>query len=110
MNKKVLSLILEEEVIKNLKNYAVREGISIEEYVIKVLEEFNNVEENKIIQLIDNFSANDYGYFLLNNATKDFLFIRPSGNPIDALGFIDCLLYTSPSPRDESTSRMPSSA
>ena len=26
---------------------------------------------------------------MLNNATKDFLFIRPSGNPIDALGFIE---------------------
>ena len=25
---------------------------------------------------------------MLDNATKDFLFIRPSGNPIDALGFI----------------------
>ena len=45
-------------------------------------------EEKKIIQLLENFAANDYGEFLLNNATKDFLFIRPSGNPIDALGFI----------------------
>ena len=25
---------------------------------------------------------------MLDSATKDFLFIRPSGNPIDALGFI----------------------
>ena len=40
------------------------------------------IDEEKIIQLIDNFTANDYGEFLLNNATKDFLFIRPSGNPI----------------------------
>ncbi len=46
------------------------------------------IEEKEIIQLIDNFSMNDYGDFLLYNATKDFLFIRPSGNPIDALGFI----------------------
>ena len=45
-------------------------------------------DEEKIIQLIDNFTANDYGEFLINNATKDFLFIRPSGNPIDASGFI----------------------
>ncbi len=45
-------------------------------------------DEEKIIQLIDNFTANDYGEFLRNNATKDFLFIRPSGNPIDASGFI----------------------
>jgi hypothetical protein len=46
-------------------------------------------EEEKIIQLLDNFTANDFGEFLLNNATKDFLFIRPSGNPIDALGFLE---------------------
>ena len=39
MNKKVLSLILEEKVLKNLKKFAASEGISIEEYVIKVLEE-----------------------------------------------------------------------
>ena len=44
MNKKVLNLILEEEFLKNLKKYALSEGLSIEEYVIKVLEEFNNVK------------------------------------------------------------------
>ena len=44
MNKKVLNLILEEGVLKNLKKYAYRESISIEEYVVKILEEFNNVE------------------------------------------------------------------
>ena len=44
MNKKVLSLILETKVLKNLKKSAVSKGLSIEEYVIKVLEEFNNVK------------------------------------------------------------------
>ena len=44
MNKKVLSLILEEKVLKNLKIYAAREAISIEEYAIKVLEGFTNVQ------------------------------------------------------------------
>ena len=44
MNKKVLNLILEEEILKNLKKYAAKEGMSIEEYVIKVLEGFNNVQ------------------------------------------------------------------
>ncbi len=29
------------------------------------------------------------GSFFLDNATHDFLFIRPSGNPIDANGFHD---------------------
>tara|TARA_S200000501_G_scaffold348006_1_gene362864 strand:+ start:228 stop:629 length:402 start_codon:yes stop_codon:yes gene_type:complete len=46
-------------------------------------------DEENIIQLLGNFTANDYGEFLLNNATEDFLFIRPSGNPIDASGFIE---------------------
>ena len=47
-----------------------------------------NKEEKVIITLLENFAANDYGYFFIDNATKDFLFIRPSGNPIDASGFI----------------------
>ena len=46
-------------------------------------------DKDKIIELLEGFSANDYGEFLLENSTKDFLFIRPSGNPIDALGFIE---------------------
>ena len=46
-------------------------------------------EERIIRQLLDNFAANDYGDFLNNNATEDFLFIRPSGNPIDVKGFIE---------------------
>ena len=37
--------------------------------------------------MLEWFTANDYGEFLLDNSTKDFLFIRPSGNPIDAKGF-----------------------
>ena len=45
-------------------------------------------EKDKIIELLEGFTANDYGEFLLNNSTKDFLFIRPSGNPIDASGFM----------------------
>ena len=44
MNKTVLSLILEEKVLKNLKKYAVSEAISVEDYIIKILEEFNNVK------------------------------------------------------------------
>ena len=46
-------------------------------------------DENQIIQLLENFTANDYGEFLLNNATEDFLFIRPSGNPINVMGLIE---------------------
>ena len=46
-------------------------------------------DKDKIIELLEGFSANDYGEFLLENSTKDFLFIRPSGNPIDASGSIE---------------------
>ena len=46
-------------------------------------------EEIIITQLLDNFAANDYGDFLNNNATEDFLFIRPSGNPINVMGLIE---------------------
>ena len=44
MAKKELSLILDKEFLKNLKKYSARETISIEEYIIKVLEKFNNVK------------------------------------------------------------------
>jgi len=44
MNKKILNLILGEEVLKNLKRYADRDNISVEEYVIKILEEYINVQ------------------------------------------------------------------
>ena len=44
MNKQVLSIILDEKCFKNLKKHAHKEGLSIEEYVIKVLKEFNNVK------------------------------------------------------------------
>ena len=44
MNKKVLNLIMEEEVLKDLKKNADREAISIEEYIRKILEGFNNVQ------------------------------------------------------------------
>ena len=42
--KKILSLILDEALLINLKRKAAREGIPIEEYVIKVLREFKNVK------------------------------------------------------------------
>ena len=44
MNKKVLNLILDKKVLKNLKNNAIGEDVSIEEYVIKVLDEFKYVK------------------------------------------------------------------
>ncbi len=43
------------------------------------------------------------------DGTEKFLFALKDANSIEAVN-IPCLLYTSPSPRDLSTSRMPSSA
>ena len=39
-----ISLYLKVENQENLKKYAAKEAISIEEYIIKVLEGFNNVQ------------------------------------------------------------------
>ena len=44
MNKKVFSLILKEKVLKHLTKDSAKEGVSVEQYLIKVLEEFNNVK------------------------------------------------------------------
>ena len=39
-----------------------------------------------------------------------FLDIRDAGDPVEVARRYNCLLYTSPSPRDRTRSRMPSSA
>ena len=45
-------------------------------------------DKEKIISLLDELaSIEKMGSFFMNNATPDFLFIRPSGNPISAKGF-----------------------
>ena len=45
-----------------------------------------------IISLLDEFTnPQKMASFFVNNATPDFLFIRPSGNPIDAKGFEEML-------------------
>ena len=62
MNKQELSIILEEKVLKDLKTDAAREGMSTEEYVLKVLEEFS-------IQLLEikNGKMEDNYYKILKN-------------------------------------------
>ena len=45
-------------------------------------------EKEKITSLLYELaSPQKMGSFFINNATSDFLFIRPSGNPISAKGF-----------------------
>ena len=45
-------------------------------------------DKEKIESLLDDLATPEkMGSFFVNNATKDFLLIRPSGNPISAKGF-----------------------
>ena len=45
-------------------------------------------DKDIIISLLNEFAdPNKMASFFINNGTPDFLFIRPSGNPIDAHGF-----------------------
>ena len=45
-------------------------------------------DKEKILTLLSEFANPEkMSSFFLNNATSDFLFIRPSGNPLDAEGF-----------------------
>ena len=88
---------------------------------------FSNAERNNpksILQTIDNFVL-ESGQFLMNvgpekgEILKNHLLKSEPNNVIELGTFIGysavlisstCLLYTSPSPRDKTPSRMPSSA
>ena len=44
--------------------------------------------KQEILLILEAFASTErMGTFFIDNATPDFLFIRPSGNPIDAKGF-----------------------
>ena len=44
--------------------------------------------KEEILSILEAFASTErMGSFFLDNATPHFLFIRPSGNPIDAKGF-----------------------
>ena len=44
--------------------------------------------KEEILSILEAFASTErMGSFFLDNAIPDFLFIRPSGNPIDAKGF-----------------------
>ena len=50
-------------------------------------------DRDKIISMLNEFAnPKKMGSFFVNNATSDFLFIRPSGNPITAKGFEKMML------------------
>ena len=50
-------------------------------------------DRDKIISMLNEFAnPKKMGSFFVKNATSDFLFIRPSGNPISAKGFEKMML------------------
>ena len=61
---------------------------------------------NIVFILVDDMGFGDVGYNGSEIATPNLDRMAKSGTVLDR----NCLLYTSPSPRDLSTSRMPSSA
>ncbi len=45
-------------------------------------------DKDTILSILEAFASSErMGSFFIDNSTSDFLFIRPSGNPIDAKGF-----------------------
>ena len=44
MNDILLSLIIEEKLLKELKENAFKEGTSVDKYVVKILKEFINAK------------------------------------------------------------------
>ncbi len=45
-------------------------------------------DKEKILSILETFASSErMGSFFIDNSTSDFLFVRPSGNPIDAKGF-----------------------
>ena len=67
--------------------------VSLKEYLM-LMEAMNK-------RVVDSFNVNDFYYLSRSALVKDERYLDK---------FDSCLLYTSPSPRDLSTSRMPSSA
>tara|TARA_Y100001968_G_scaffold314291_1_gene339481 strand:- start:1520 stop:1915 length:396 start_codon:yes stop_codon:yes gene_type:complete len=46
------------------------------------------LDKDKILSILEAFASSErMSSFFIDNATSDFLFVRPSGNPIDAKGF-----------------------
>ena len=56
------------------------------------------------------FSTESIGRYTWKNSTDSYYFSKKSDSGLDFYIYNLCLLYTSPSPRDRTRSRMPSSA
>ena len=102
-----LQIELRENILnfENYKSESFDNSVNYENLVNEVI----NVSDNNSFDLIETFA-----YEILNslkkynNISKATVTIHKPNSPLKEL--VDCLLYTSPSPRDCDRSRMPSSA
>ena len=93
------TLLIEKNHIDLLDKYYVND--KLKEKVFNSWENYKS-NKNKLSNLISLNEKNKNDSDYLDFSLKEFHEIKPQGN--------DCLLYTSPSPRDTLLSRMPSSA
>ena len=82
--------------------------LSIDE--LKTFKKFNREFLPKIKKLDFNFADMKKGELMLISTPKDIIKFIKKTPSTKKYNFKDCLLYTSPSPRDLRRSRMPSSA
>ena len=99
---------------RNINLYVSGLGPSIDEEKLKALfEPYGEIVTVKVVRDSNNKSKG-YGFVLFKEKTHADASIRALQGYCDGYGMnlqvYICLLYTSPSPRDLSTSRMPSSA
>ena len=69
---------------------------------------------NSIVENTTKILSKEHGHYVANvmrlKLGSRLNFFNKDGEWLSEIVFLDCLLYTSPSPRDATTSRMPSSA
>ena len=81
-----------------------------------ILPEFYDLNGDSVFSKLDSVGFEETHVSVFDGSKNKFGYMRTSQNVVSEgttykmLGFINCLLYTSPSPRDGATSRMPSSA
>ena len=88
--------------------------ISIDE-ITRIAEKRNQLKKETYTKIYEQISKKirqsvDLGHKYLFCQIPSFVMGYPHFNRAKALQYINCLLYTSPSPRDRQKSRMPSSA
>ena len=87
-------------------------------YQLKQLREFGSLVKEVVDAVLATNATENFGGIIAANdfqRIRDFCFFGNLAQQVDAIAFFeldinDCLLYTSPSPRDVEESRMPSSA